>query len=539
MKKKMGIIALAAMMLGGVGLNALPTQTASAAWVETDPVTSSALSGNELDSRYWRFEEGIYLENNKIVFSKDTYEEARIFHRTELNARVEKSTYTINATIEVAEMVGNKRFGVGFGFDRSNYVVGRPNTNYFYVEKSDSGYVAGLCSYDANRIQTEHATPVSLSGSSWAVELVASYPNHVTAKIAGQTVYSGTVSAEEINGYFGFLETGDTLPSEYAVAYVSNLTVSNDYYLTPTNVNINDDFNDNSVDTSAWYVYNNPNNMSGIAETDGMLQFVNAKGETITTRYKYSNFELRMDIPYVKKHTDYNTNGTILSGQSASFGIFCGIDTDLCSDVGEASKFADEFSFYLLSFQSEDEDKNGALETTVAYGLSTEDELPRYSLPKKYDLWDENNENKSLNVVFTCLDGVYNMDIKWADETEYYHVFTVSMPARTGFISLYGNGSGVYCSNFALDNVKITNRDYKGDVLSGLFTESEDATLEDGDYGYADSKSPAQLVPDGTDFDGVQAVGEDDDGCSSAVDFGGIAIASLACVALLRKRRGE
>lgn len=536
------------MMLGTVGLNALPTQKASAGWTETMPVPSTALSNGSLDVDWRDSGTGISLESGKIRFCNAS-KDARVFYKQELITRTVKSNYVIKATIEVDGLTGNKCFGIGFGFERTSYTVGKKNTNYFFVQQSDSGYTAGLWSYNADSEKTEHTlTSPSLSGTKWDVVLTATYPNKLKAEIGGKTVFEGALTSNTIEGYFGFLETGTKSNS---TQYVSNLTVSNGYYLTPQNMNVNDDFNDNCVDASAWHIYEfdaentklpigeqgQKNHLAGIAETNGQLQFIDAFEDTFSTRYKYSNFEMRLDIPYVRKQAEYNSDGTIRRGVSSAFGIFCGIDVAQCTDIQKATVVQEKFPSYCLTFQSEDFDKNKSMETTVRFGNSKDEERQDYMLPKKYDLWDEKNEDKVLNVVFTCIDGNYSLDVKWAEETQYHSVFSVKLPDKEGFISLFGLGGPQQKTNVAFDNIKITNRDYNGDIISGLFPESNETIKENEDYGYADTKSPSQLVPDGTDFDGVQAIG-DEGGCSSVVDIGGISIATLAMgTAVITRRR--
>lgn len=561
MKKKICTIALIAMMLGGVGLNALPTQTASAAWRETTPLTESILSGTELKSSEWVKEDyAIYLENNKIVFDDYTWDDATLFYQQELYARVEKSTYTIEATIEVEKMTANKSFGLGFGFQGTvGYVVGQSNTNYFYIKKgSNDGYVAGLASYNASGAKTEHLpTPFAINGSKCDIKLVATYPNNVTAYIDSEEVFSGSLTSKTLNGFFGFIEMGRTTKTEYSKTYVSKLSVTNNYYVTPTNANINDDFSGDTIDASVWSLYEfdeeNTNlpvgeqgekkHLGGIAVADGMLQFIDAYEDTLSTRDPYSNFEMRLDIPYVRKQVEYNTDGTIRRSVSAPFGIFCGIEVDNCASIKKASLALQDFSSYCLTFQNEDYDKDNSPEPTVRFGDSkdedTKDGRKGYILPKKYDLWDMSNEGKVLNVVFTCMDGTYNLELKWSDETWYYKVFPngVELPDKIGYISLFGLGGPQQKVNVAFDNIKITNRDYKGDIRVEGFPDSNNALKNEGDYGYADSKSPAQLVPDGTDFDGIQAVG-DSGSCSSVIDIGGVSIATLAvATAFITRRR--
>lgn len=542
MKKKIGILTLVAVLAGGmIGILDTSVKNASAGWISEDVLDGSALSSDTLDEEAWVIDDGISWKKDKILFEKNSFEDTKLIHRTQLYADVDNSAYTIKATIGSLDMAGEKRFGIGFGFERLRYVVGDSNTNYAYVEKSGNGYVAGVCSYNEDEEKTELvSSPVALSGTEWDFEIVGAYPNLITVKIGELTVYEGETVTENISGYFGFLETGDTTDSQYSEGYVSAIEVDNDYYDTPENVNIYDDFEDGSINTAVWNLYNNASYLKGVAEVDGMLRFIDSNQSTLTTKYKYSNFEMSLDIPYVKKTAEYNQDGTLQSAACNWFGFFCGVETDDYTAVTSTDKVISKCEGYFLSFRSTIE-ANGAASggTTVLFGPMKSRKT--YALPGKYDLWNVENEDKILNVMFTCRDGKYNLSVKWSDETEYYSVFTEEYEMKTGYISLCGYGNGEinssFKANFAYDNVKITNRDYKGQVLSGIEKETNNL-LPDGktDYGYADSKLPAQLLEDGTDFDEASTEGN---GCAGVANVGGAAVAVLTGAVALLKRRNR
>lgn len=537
MKKKTYILALAAILAGGaIGINGMPKLTASAGWIPADVVDNSVFSEKTLEEDQWIIDDGISLKDKKIEFAKNTFEDAKLLYRTQVHADVDNSTYTLQTTLGVKQMSGEKRFGVGFGIERQRYVIGDVNTSFVYVTKSGDGYVAGVCSYDADGNKTELvASPVALEGSEWKFEIIGSYPKNVTVKIDGNVLYEGQVTADGVSGYFGFLETGDTDENNYSEGYISALTVDNDYYDVPQNVNINDDFEDESINSAVWNLYNNGPYLKGVAEGEGMLKFIDSNQSTVTTKYKYSNFEMEWDIPFVQKNAIYNADGSLKTAACSWFGVMCGIQTDDYAAVTTPDRIISNYKAHFLSFKSEYTMTGDSLGgTTVLFGPTTG--RKGYTLPAAYDLWDADNEGRVMNVAFTCIDGVYNLDLKWADETEYYHVFTETYEMLTGYISLVGYGSGQSYStskaNFAYDNVKITNRDYKGNVLSGIEKESQNLIEDEGDYGYADSKSPAQLLKDETDFDGVAETG-----CGGVADLGTAAIAPLVGLVAWKKRR--
>ena len=611
MKKKLCMIALSAMMLGGaVGLNALPTQKASAGWMETTPVASTAFSGDSFNMNAWyknSDDPEVYYNAGmkKIIFDYLTGENASLVSRRklEIDKDIEKSKYSIAATIDVVnegtlvveiedeeyteESEGGeevktkeipvkfpegKRFGIGFGMQRLRSIIGEDTMNYFYVERKGSGYVAGVAAYAENEdgeiVDVIDMAPVAVSGTTFAFTLEGNYKNEVVAKIGSQVIYTGEIPQNPIDGYFGFMESDINAPvieedaemseEDYEALlyarcsreFVSAVTVKNDYYANPENVNINDDFSDGSIDTSLWALSNQGSYMKGVAETDGMLRFIDSNDSTLATRYKYSNFEMRLDVPYIKRHADYTPEGKLRSAACNWFGFFCGIDSESPEGINGTTKTIQNYSSsYFLTFRTKmDKGVPVGEKTEVLFGTAGSNR-DIVSLPNQYNIWDLRNEDRTLNIVFTSMDGNYTLEIKWDDETEYYKVFSKKLTVSTGYIALaaYGDAdtNSVNKANLAYDNVKIINRDYNGMLLSGIKKDSANLIPEnETDFGYADSKSPSQLIQDGTDFDGVKAIVEEMDeeekGCGSFVDIGTASIAMLAAgVAVLKKRRNK
>lgn len=603
MKKKLCIIALSAMMLGGaVGLNALPTQKASAGWMQTTPVNLVKDNGEAYDKNEWyknADDPNVYYNEGmkSVIFDYLTGENASLINRKklEVDEDIPQSKLSISATIEVinegtfevdsedgeVDEEGNpvkreisvtfpegKRFGIGFGMQRLRSIVGEDVMNYFYVERKGNGYVAGLAVYadDGGEIvEVLKQNPVAVSGTVFDFSIEGNSDNTVTAKIGSQVIYSGEIPENPLDGYFGFMESDINAPEEPDVneddldallygrcsrEFVSEITVTNDYYANPENVNINDDFEDESIDTSLWSLSNQGSYMKGVAETDGMLRFIDSNDSTLATRYTYSNFEMRLDVPYIKRHADFTPEGKLRSAACNWFGFFCGIDTDSPDAINGTTKVIQNYTTsYLLTFRTK-------MEKGVSLGEGTEvlfgtagSERKIYKLPSQYDIWDLRNEDRTLNIVFTSIDGNYALEIKWDDETEYYKVFSEKLTVTTGYIALaaYGDNdtNSVNKANLAYDNVRIINRDYKGVLLSGINKGSNNLIPDDEkDFGYADSKSPSQLIQDGTDFDGVKAIveemEEEEKGCGSFVDIGTASVAMLAAgVAVLKKRRNK
>lgn len=513
---------------------------ASAGQISSSILTNDFLGENSLSKTDWAIDDGISLKDRKIYFSPQAAVGARLLYRTSLQVNNEGDSFEINAAIGVNSLTGGRRFGIGFGFARSRYVVGDEGTSFAYVapQEEPSGsvrYAAGICSYDENGAKTELATPVALNGSEYKLKVVGKYGGHAEFFVDGALVWSGTVTSGSVKGYFCFATDGQISENASADVYISDASADNDYYDQPENVNINDDFEDGSIDTSVWNLYNDAPYLKGVAETDGMLRFIDSNRSTVTTKYRYSNFEMSFDLPYVKRTTEYRSDGALKSPVSSWIGVFCAIDADDYTACTNVDRLITDYDSYFLSFTCNA--VNGVSSGTSYAYFGPSSSRRSYPLPENYNLWSADNEGRNFNVMFSGIDGVFNLDVKWGDETEWYHVFTEKYGMAGGYISLAGYGTGntdsQYKANFAFDNVKITNRDYDGKVLSGIGTDSKNLP-DNGDYGYFDSKSPAQLLADGTDFD-EQKGGSGCKGALAGAD--GAIVAAAAFAALFGKRR--
>ena len=490
-----------------------------------------------LNTKEWVVDRNVTVKNGTINFAKNSLRDARFLSRTKIYADFDGSTFDISATLAVSEMTAGKRFGIGVGFGRLSYIVGDSNTTYIYVEKKGNGFAAGVCSYDEDKNVTEHLqNKVTLSGSEWAFEVKGLYPNVLEVKINGEPIFNGAVAADGISGYYGFMETGASNDEQYSIGSVSSLSVNNHFYDRPENVNINDDFSDDFINMSVWSLYNDAPYLKGVAADGSQLRFIDCNQSSVTTRYEYSNFEMSFDVPYVQREPLYNANGTLKTAVCNWIGVICGINaSDATAVLGADRIITNNPDSCFLSFKGNYDNKGNTLGGSyVLFGYASG--RTTYVLPDNYDIWNIANEGRTLNVAFSCIDGVYSLGIKWDDEAEYYHVFTKEYKLKRGYITFLGYGVGqtdnVIKANFALDNIKITNRDYQGDVLTGIEKTSGNILENSGDYGYYDSKLPGQLIKDGMDFDGYSS-----SSCSGSVGTSGCVIGMFGILFAIKKMR--
>ncbi len=506
---------------------------ADAGSITVDVLDNSFLKQAVFTAADWKEDGDIVLEGGKAVFTALSQEEATLLYRTEVALNEDNDSFVLETKIGVNEIDSNRRFGIAFGFDRIRYTVGDENTTFAYVTKGANGNVFGLCHYNDDCEKTELMESYALSGQEWTVKIVAK-KNSVQIFVDGVSVFDGEIGGYA-GGYFGISATAEI--GATTKAYVSDMKVTNDYYDLPETPNIYDTFEDESLNTAIWNLYNDAPYLAGVAETGGRLRFIDSNGSTVTTKYRYSNFEMSFDVPWVKRTVEYLPDGNMKSPATSWFGVFCGIDLDDYSGVSTVDKLISNNESYFLSFSSDVSNGVPSGNTTVLFGPDSS--RVRYPLPESHNLWNLDNEGRNFNVKFTCVDGVYNLDVKWEDETEWYHVFTKNYTMKSGYISFTGYGNGgntsVYKANFDLDNIKITNRDYNGKVIDvGV---SSNNIPNPGDFGYADSKDPNDLLTDGTDFD----EGGSEDGCGSVLTGAeSILLAgAIGGIAMAKKKRGK
>ncbi len=539
MKNKKKYVVLAALLsvgfISGVSLD--KKIQADAGFMYKEILSSSDFSGTAVNENEWRTEGEVALQSGALVLTAAADEGSSALYRTQLSCESVKDSFVFESRITVNQLAGEKRGGILLGAERIRYTVGDVNTTFVYVANTSNGMGVGIAAYDENGDKTELlASPVSVN-TTYSMKIVGT-GNSLQLFVNGSEVYNQAFEGV-LGGYFGFATTEEGGDDAALSIAFSNVNVVNDYYDVPQNTNIYETFDDNSLNTGIWHLAHNAPYLAGAAEANGRWRCIDDNGSTLTTKYKYSNFDLSFDIPWVKRTTEYYDSGKVSSPACSWFGFFFGIDESDYSNISYADQILGKKNGDCYTLRINPNMVNGVPSgtTSIMFGRVLSG-ASKYDLPKQYDLFDLDHEGRTFQVRFSCKDDVFALEVKWADETEWYHVFTVENSMVTGYISFTSYGSGannsVHKGNMEWDNIVITNRDYNGNVIQ-VEKESEDLA-NPGDYGYADAKDPSDLLVDGTDFDANEK-----SGCGSVTTGAeGILVACLiGGVALLKKRRND
>ena len=450
---------------------------------------------------------------------------------------------------------------IGFITGSKNYLkdkVGTENTTYIYVTNVGGEKYLGITTYDNNAVPTE------LLGVDDNVKLVANtntgelsgyanlYANisetgEIVLLLNGSQVFASTEQDANCyaSGYCGIAIEGSA--SNMDVAF-SNITVKNSYYSRPTNINLNETFDNGGYNPNEFYFrqapYLNSYTNTGGYVKDGKLWFDNlAFNTSFTTVYQYSDFEIQFDIDDIRREPIGIGNSKTYP-ISAFVGVYWGVpdSTSLFSD-GVSTAYP---LIYIATEVSEETwGKVGPTRIfAMGNGLNS-----CVALPDKYDYWDTKNEGKILqfkvstvgNKVYVAVRYTTDPEGYWCTEDANGNPLTFTMrEALVGNLAITTMGNNYYvephsvgssCGYFSVDNLKITNKD-------------TNASLTQSQYGTTYKELP-------TDFPYVKPDNDDDylpvvggSGCSSSASQTSLSIVAMlafaaVCKLFIRRRKDD
>lgn len=430
------------------------------------------LDAEMLTDSNWSDPEGdIEVTDEKtLIFSKDSSEYTRYITRSTVKADKRFDTMVeLSASMKFTQMPSGKSFILGFGLGSIEAVQGEAK-NVEVTFTNNGGIKVGITAYDENgtahTVVKQKASGISLN-KAVTVKVEVRTDKRIIVSVNNTVVCSGTlpVSGE---GRFGFLQTGN------CGAEIANLVIKQYAYDTPENTNVSEDFEQGAIDLSKlaartidmfsvfprgqWVDKYNDNYV---------MMFKNTQRAYIGTVYKYSNFELTFDVPYMNIETEWEDGVRTKIGQQNFYISFGGEQAEWKT---EGWKTAVETVVY---------------NAKQVYSFNNKKEI-NAELTK--DPWAENGRPFSIKVA--VVDSVVTVGIKWLEEKSFDTVLTYQLKSGTptGHIHIWVPGEG----NCAVDNIKITNLDEDAKIIetefkSGKMVIPEDYAYEPMERIYADS----------------------------------------------------
>ena len=392
----------------------------------------------------------ISVQNNQLVIPAETSTADTKFISKIVAISNEGTTnlIDINISMTITELAENEKMIVALGLGSIEAYSGETgNIEISFFE--EDGLCISVAVYTDNGMEEllqSKKCPVAL-GEMMELEATITSAQMLRITLNGKSLYDGSIPVSG-EGRFGLIQTGG------CGAVVSDMSVSCEYYDTPENVNIVEDFEKGEFNANVLVSQQSMGNgllpsYLSFEEYNGstVYMFRNTGLAYIGTKHQYSNFEISFDIPYYLREKLYDETGTLI-GKPCE-GICIGIGEESSAPVG----YAYQTSMDLVVFGP----------TMIASYIAN-----KYVVDYPQNLFDANT-NEGFSVKLTMLDGTTTLQVKSLHTDKWETVATTTYDSfRSGYINIYTTGN----SNVAIDNLKILNMDQNGKTIEPEYASS-------------------------------------------------------------------
>ena len=417
---------------------------------------------SEIDSSRWNDpSEQVIAQDGVLVFPSDSTEETKLITKAGVQCNDALDILvSAEANMQFVNLPKDKKFVLAFGLKTIESELGEAG-NIEIAFTNDDGVKASVVAYTQEGECVELVSAKSCGAGKQA---------NVNAVITTEGKLRLTVNEREIcnvklpesgEGRVGFLQTGS------CEVKISNVNIKFYKYDNPQNCDISEDFekgeyNKNLLTSQEVHgsYFDGPSRVC-IEEYEGSQVYMvyNAGANYLGTMYKYSNFEISFDVPQLIRADQEDEDGNIVRGKSAAFGVaFGGAGTDF-QTWGYTSS-ADMVLF----------NQNSSV-SSMNNGYAT--------IHPDYPFFSEDC-TRGFSVKISVIDAVVTAYLKWMDETQYKEVVSYDLKGETplGTIQIWTTGMG----NFAIDNLKIVNKDKNPNLVEVDYASSVIEIPEDYQY---------------------------------------------------------
>ena len=419
----------------------------------------------EIDNANWHNANGdVVAENGVLVFPKESSEETRLVWKTTArDSGIYDKLATANASLQFTALAEGKTFALSYGLKTVEAMSG-DSGNVEITFSNQGGIAVSVIAFDDNGDEVVIAKTQKISASlksNISIQSTLFSNGTISVNVAGKTICNKASIPVSGEGRIGFVQTGS------CGVRVSDVNFTIYDYDSPENCNIDEDFDDGEYNKNELSV-NQPSPKyypSGAYITDykgeKALIFQNSNVAYLTTKYKYSNFEMSYDVLYQKNEASLNENGEVVEKKMDNYLIRYGCDSDSMTAIRwEAGVYA------------------GMLVVGNGSKIASGDIVGR---SEEHLFGNAENAEKGYSVKLSMIDGELNVWIKWLEETEWTHMLTDNNAqgvTPNGFIQIIGQDG----ANVVFDNIKITNKDAKSKVIEPEYDSNIFKNVKDVEY---------------------------------------------------------
>lgn len=420
---------------------------------------------SELDNANWHNANGdVYAENGQIIIPKESTEDTRLVWKSPIrDSGIYDLLMTANVKLRFDELPQGEKFALALGLKTVESMHGTSG-NVEVVFSNNGGITAAVVVYDENgeevTIAKEQSIGVSLKRD-FAIDCSVRAGGKITVKVAGKTLCTNADMTVNGEGRVGFVQTGS------CAVRITDVNFTNYDYDSPENCNIDEDFDDGEFNKNEFTV--NLNNAkyypagAYITDYEGekALYFQNGNVCYLSTKYKYSNFEMIFDVLYQKNSPDVDEDGNVIKKKMDNYLIRYGADS---SEMNVVRWEAGVFAGQLVIGNSSRVAIGEVVGSSENHAISSSD-----------------NSKRGYTLKLAMIDGTLDVWIKWIDEKDYTHLLTDTSAngvTPNGFIQIIGQDG----ANFIIDNLKITNKDQNQKLMQPEFASNIFRDVPDVEY---------------------------------------------------------
>ena len=453
------------MLLTIVALASVPNMPSNAGASEI--VIDSTSFAETLDNQLWNDVDGdISVEGGVIVFpANSTSNTGLITKKVAQSSKKHEYVVKAESTLQFTQLPQGEKFAFALGVQSVSSTMGEPE-NVEITFTNNGGLQVSVVVYDEDGNEKEIRAKTSCGSLKTSVNIKAAITSEgiLTVSVNGKQICNDVIPVSGA-GRVGFLQSGN------CGVKVQDVEIVSYKYDNPTNINIDEDFEEGTLNTNAL-ISRNVNRETSYVDTnigivkmkDGnsVFEAKNASAFYIGALYQYSNFELTFDVPYIQKEEIYNDNHEVVSPATTRFAISFG---------GEA-KDSDTYHYNtakdLVIFN------NDSSIVSLYTGNKTS------AVKAGYDFFSKDID-RGFSVKLSVIDSVVTVSPKWIDEETFTDVmsYQISKENPLGYVHVWSLDTG---ATWAIDNLKILNKDIDPQLTEVDFESNLMEIPEDYDY---------------------------------------------------------
>lgn len=556
MKKYKLLIAAAAAAVGVAGAGLLPNAvTAKAGSSEVYIASSTSIDDTSINSGDFLTTGKVAAENGKAKFNTLS-EKEKLTTKTKAFNLKEYGVTTLldfSSTLNFSSFAENGNFSMAFGLNNLKNETGAEDSFAVKVnyDSASKKFSIGVSEYTKDGEISAYAPTVI-----GAIKI----NRDVTFKVFVDTDCNLTVSVlptgassetKLVSGY------GLNVNPEGYISYISSgrneITLSDPQILVykydaPETIDYTETFDKNGYNSNVFYSAStaSPITPSSLSVENGALRFKNTAAAYISTRYKYSNFELSFDITDMARTATFDDNGNVVSLINSWFGIAFGVNS-----IDEAPDTTTRYSTWLQLGRVVPGVENFVKPANVHYLLWDNNGNwnnvtdPQYMTD--FNPWGTKYDGEVINVKFAVTDGLVELFMKTDGDPDWGEpYFTYDFgKVKTGYVRIFTAGNtgietkGIEYNdvgNFTIDNLSIKDTDHEN-AKTLLPTPEYKSNLwgKTPDYDYKTKPDDKDLIGNkisSGDMNGSSAKS----GCASSVGLS-LPLIALAAIPFIKRKK--